>query len=85
MVEPSVVEHPVVEQVVARMTRPRRQPLDGEGRRLLLEGMRDAVWHAGRLLVVYTFGDARPDAGTGAPSPMDCAPGPACTWRGLPR
>jgi len=57
----------VMEQVLARMTRPRRQPLDEEGRRLLLEGMRDEVWHAGRMLVVHTFGDARPDAATGAP------------------
>ena len=67
MLDATVMDHPLVEQVVARMTRPRRQPLDEEGRLLLLEGVRDEVWHEGRMLVVYTFGDARPDAETGAP------------------
>jgi predicted alpha/beta hydrolase family esterase len=57
----------VLEQVVGRMTRPRRQGLDEEGARLLLEGVRDEVWHEGRLLAVHTFGDARPDPVSGAP------------------
>lgn len=56
----------VLEQVVGRMTRPRRQELDEAGARLLLEGVRDEVWHEGRLLVVHTFGEARPDPVTGA-------------------
>lgn len=55
----TVTAHPLIEQAVARMTRPRRQPLDDAGRRLLLEGERDEVWHDGRLLAVYTFGDPR--------------------------
>lgn len=63
----TVMENPFVEKVVERMTRPRRQPLDEEGRLLLLEGDRDEVWHEGRMLVVHTFGDARPDAASGAP------------------
>jgi len=56
-----------LEKVVLHMTRPRRQPLDEAGRRLLLEGERDEVWLDGRLLVVHTFGDARPDPASGAP------------------
>lgn len=67
MLDATVMENPLLGQVVARMTRPRRQPLDEEGRLLLLEGVRDEVWHGGRMLVAYTFGDARPDAETGAP------------------
>ncbi len=66
MRDATLAEHPLVEQLVARMTRPRRQPLDESGRLLLLEGERDEVWHEGRMLVVHTFGDARPDPETGA-------------------
>lgn len=67
MPDATVMDSPLIGQVVAHMTRPRRQPLDEEGRRLLLGGVRDEVWHEGRMVVAYTFGDARPDAETGAP------------------
>jgi len=56
-----------IDKVVLHMTRPRKQPLDDAGRRLLLEGERDEVWLDGRLVAVYTFGDARPHLATGAP------------------
>lgn len=66
MPDAAATASPVLEQVLARMTRPRRQPLDEEGRLLLLEGVRHEVWHDGRMLVVHTFGDARPDPESGA-------------------